>query len=433
MKHIFFWGIFFVFLALPILATSAAPISGDFFFEIGLEPQSLSDGEVSKVDGVVIDAEMSLRLSLSVSGFDLTNWTVFSLKGLEYEALILTLKSPLTVRNITIFAPNILEVAGDLLWTVTRAAPDPGGLTGLPLRLFIHELASPLDLSKLLNPVLDNAIVFRKDILEFELTLGVLLARLSVLIANVSATAAPDFRAGMILSVAGQTPTGTSIEATTYFGARQGFECFGECKLIERFYQGYLVEAFGIQQEALIIRNLQIAGIVNDIELVIDLANSLTKPVSKFDWELKGKIFESLGFAQRFRIDIGPTLGQAFMQSQLVYGQTQLSIELIDNDTSTIDFPIRQLTFSMTLGDIRFRDILLLQATGGILHAIIIETSLEFFSFSSQTIFLGSLISNFYSERIDALYRLGSVEFKMNVLVRRDFLLFFGVGLGWHF
>lgn len=417
------------------LSLTAEPISGNLLLEIGLEPQSLSEGGASKIVSVIVDAEMTLHLSLSVSGLDLTNWTHLSLNGVEYEALILTLRasSPLVVRNITIFAPNILQVAGDLLWTVALAAPDPGGLTGLALRLFIHKLAPPLELSNLLGSVLDKALVFRKDIFELELTTGSLISRLSILLANVSAETTPDFRAGLVMSLAGKTPSGLYLESITYLGARQGFSCFGECKLFERWQEGYAADVFGFQQEALIARNLQIGGIANDVELVIDLANVLTRPFSKFDWQLKGKFFETLGFVQRFRFDLGPTLGQALIQSQLEYAQTQLSIELIDNDTSTIDFPIRQLTLAMTLGEFHFRDILLLQATGGLVHAIILETNLEFFSFSAQTIFLGSLFSDFYSERIEALYRFGFIEFKMNVLVRRDSLLYFGVGLGWHF
>jgi hypothetical protein len=57
--------------------------------------------------------------------------------------------------------PNIIEVDDDPFWTIQFAQPDPG-LVGVPLRMFIDELASPLDLSKLLAPTVDDPLQFRK-------------------------------------------------------------------------------------------------------------------------------------------------------------------------------------------------------------------------------------------------------------------------------
>jgi hypothetical protein len=76
---------------------------------------------------------------------------------------------------------------------------------------------------------------------------------------------------------------------------------------------------------------------------------------------------------------------------------------------------------------------ILIQPAGGLLHIIAIDTAMDIFIFSSQTIFLGGIVTNFYSQRVDVTYRLGQTDLKMGVLVRRDFLLFFGVGIGWHF
>ncbi|MBI1742913.1 hypothetical protein HYR54_07580 [Candidatus Acetothermia bacterium] len=412
----------------------AAPFSGEITVDLGLEPESLGE---NKVDGFFADIESTVRLTFSFSGLDLTSLSVFSLKGLEFQALTLAASTPITLRNITIFAPNVLEVADDLFWTVTQANPDPGGLVGLPLRLFIHELASPIDLARLLGPSLDGFSVFRKNIIEAELVFAGFLLRADALMANTGSASAPNLHPALIVGLSGQMSTGTLIEAATYFGARQGFQCYGECKEPERFWQGRVMPDFRIEQEKLLIRHLSVAGLIHNFEIVFDLGTPLVPMlpgISRVDWELVAKLFGgNLELRQRFLFssELGPA--QLLIHSEFGIRNTHLALDLMDDDLAIPDFPIRQITFSTTLGGVSVRDIISVQPAGGLLHAILIETAIDIFTFSSQTIFLGGIVTNFYSQRVDVLYHLGQIDLKMNVIVRRDFLLFFGVGVAWHF
>jgi hypothetical protein len=413
---------------------SAGPVTGQLTIDVGLEPESIGE---SKVDGFFVDIESTALVTLSVSGLDLTNLSVFSLMGLEFEAFTVSANLPITLRDTILFAPNVLEVADDLLWTVTFADPDPGGLVGLPLRFFIHELASPLDLSKLLGATLEAPLVFRKNILESELAFSGVVLRLSLLMANLGSAGLPDIKTGFVFAMLGQTPGGMTVESATYLGARQGFQCYGECKEVERFWQGRVMPDFRIEQEKLFIRRLTLAGIIHNVEIVFDLgaaAIPIAPGISKFDWELIGGLFDGLvELRQRFLFSSELSPAQALIHSELRIQTTRLAVDLIDDDTAILDFPIRQVTFATVLGGVRLKDVVLFQPAGGLLHAIVLESAGEVFDFSSQTIFLGGLVTNFYSQRMDALYHMGQIDLKTSVLVRRDFLLFFGLGLVWRF
>jgi hypothetical protein len=416
------------------ISVRAAPFSGDISVYLGLEPESFGE---NKVDGFFADIESVARLTFSFSGLEMTSLSVFSLKGLEFQALTLAASTPILMRAITIFSPNVLEVADDLLWTVAVADPDPGGLVSLPLRLFIHELASPIDLARVLGPTLNGSSIFRKTILETELAFSGISLRGTFLIANIGSVSTPNLRPGLVIALAGQMTSGVILEAATYFGARQGFECYGECKEPERFWQGRVMPDFRIEQEKLVIRNFNLGGLIHSFEIVFDLGTSavpFTPGVSKVDWEFLAKFLGGyLELKQRFLFfsELGPA--QILVRSELGINKTRLALDLMDDDLAIPDFPIRQLTFSTVLGHVSLRDIISIQPIGGLLHAIMIDTVIDIFSFSSQTVFLGGVITNFYSQRVDLTYHLGQTAINLSVLVRRDFLLFFGVGIGWNF
>lgn len=62
--------------------------------------------------------------------------------------------------------------------------------------------------------------------------------------------------------IEGQTVSGLLVRSETWLGARQGLECFGECKPLERLYGGIVVEDFQFQEEKLFIKNLTVAGVI---------------------------------------------------------------------------------------------------------------------------------------------------------------------------
>jgi hypothetical protein len=133
---------------------------------------------------------------------------------------------------------------------------------------------------------LTPALTFRKKVAEVTLSIAGLTLGLRALFGNFGTSSAPDFRAGLVLILAGQTVSGITVRSETWVGARQGFECFGECKPASRL--GFITSTFapvpslgGIvgrsipfdpQEEKLFITGLTLAGIRNDIvmEFVLD-------------------------------------------------------------------------------------------------------------------------------------------------------------------
>jgi hypothetical protein len=92
----------------------------------------------------------------------------------------------------------------------------------------------------------------------------------------------------LVLILAGQTVSGITVRSETWVGARQGFECFGECKPASRL--GFIATTFapvpslgGVvgpsipfepQEEKLFITGLTLAGIRNDIAMEFVLAGA---------------------------------------------------------------------------------------------------------------------------------------------------------------
>jgi hypothetical protein len=92
----------------------------------------------------------------------------------------------------------------------------------------------------------------------------------------------------LVLILAGQTVSGITVRSETWVGARQGFECFGECKPASRL--GFIISTFapvpslgGIvgrnipfepQEEKLFITGLTLAGIRNDIAMEFVLSGA---------------------------------------------------------------------------------------------------------------------------------------------------------------
>jgi hypothetical protein len=65
----------------------------------------------------------------------------------------------------------------------------------------------------------------------------------------------------------GKTVSGVGVRGELWLGAKQGLECFGECKPLERFFNAKVTGgAFNnVEEEKLFLTNVVIAGIRNDL------------------------------------------------------------------------------------------------------------------------------------------------------------------------
>lgn len=413
----------------PGLTMLAGPISGQGMVSVFFEPAN--PGE-SKLDQIAMDVETGLRVQMAVGEISLSSISLFSFKGAEFQAFELLAGTAISMRHVGIFAPNILEVAADPFWTVRKAVPElpgcpPGCLTGLPLRMFLDELASPLDLSKMLDPTLNEPLQFRKLISQLGLELAGLKFSVTLLIANWGSPTTPSFETGVIFEVGGLTVGGLEVLAQTYIGARQGWECFGECKPWERFFEGQVVSGFDFQEEKLIVRNLRIAGMTFGFELVFDFAGVGFSQLAIF---ARGSI---LGLLIQQELVFDNQANPAFLRLSWTvrWGEALLTLELIDPNGGSLDLPMKRFGLLVEWGAITFRNELVLQNPLGLLHLIEITAELEPFKLRSQTAFLGGLVNGFYSQKVRTEWLIiaeGSwaASAGIEAQMRREYLLYVG-------
>jgi hypothetical protein len=421
----------FVYIALVVLSqlitwnselrtVLAAPISGEITVTTFFEP--VNQGQ-TKIDQINVDAETTLRVSLFISGLALTSTSVFSFKGAEFQAFELIAGMAISFRNVLIFAPNIIEVDDDPFWTIQFAQPDPG-LVGVPLRMFIDELASPLDLARLLAPTVDDPLQFRKLISQMAINFWGVRFSVTMLIANLGTVNQPSFQSGLIFEAGGVTVGGAEVIALTYLGARQGWECFGECKSLERYFEGRVVPDFEFQEEKLIIRNLTLAGVTLGAEIAFDFT---TITLSQIILSLRVSV---MGAVIQQKIVLNDLATPSFVSFgwTVQLGDGLFEIEFIDPN-GLFQFPAKRLSFFVQWEAISFKDELFLQDPLGLLHTIEVAAEFEPFRFRSQTAFLGGLINGFYNQKIEASWGmvgpgtwawLASVE----VQLRREYLLY---------
>ncbi len=323
----------------------AAPITGSFGIDIIFYPQNVDGGPQSKIDQILVKFEADLILTLSISGVELTSTTLFTFKGLEVQLFSVgAVVGPMNLSLILAFAPSIYEFEefrtgiASRTYCLRTSAPyvdvrdgagNPGYSTCAYLETALltpgirnHPVFSPgFTLSWLgiflSSPAVQNLIMghwadglnadhiwddpnvpgvssglsmleppltFRKKVAEVTLSIAGLTLGLRALFANLGSATTPAFESGFVLILAGQTVSGISVRSETWFGARQGFECFGECKPISRI--GFTMSAFapypaggGIvvpgldpQEEKLFITGLTLAGVRHTIVLEFVLA-----------------------------------------------------------------------------------------------------------------------------------------------------------------
>ncbi len=398
----------------------AAPVSGEVNVALFFEP--LNPGQ-TKIDQINVDAETTLQLGLFISGLALTSTSVFSFKGAEFQAFEMYAGMVISFRNVLIFAPNILEVDDDPFWTIQFAQPDPG-LVGVPLRMFIDELASPLDLAKLLAPTVDDPLQFRKLISQMAVNFWGVRFSVTMLIANFGTANVPDFQSGLIFEAGGVTLGGAEVIAQTYLGARQGWECFGECKALERYFEGRVVPSFEFQEEKLIIRNLTIAGVTFGAEFAFDFT---TIELSQIVLSLRIAV---LGAVVQQKIVLNDLATPSFVSFgwTVQLGEGIFEIEFIDPN-GLFQFPAKRLSFFVQWEAISFKDELVVQDPVGLLHTMEVTAEFDPFRFRSQTAFLGGLINGFYNQKVEMSWGMvgpGTWAWLVSVeaQLRREYLLY---------
>lgn len=398
----------------------AAPVLGEVNVAIFFEPLNPSQ---TKIDQINVDAETTLQLGLFISGLALTSTSVFSFKGAEFQAFELYAGMVISFRNVVIFAPNILEVDDDPFWTIQFAQPDPG-LVGVPLRMFIDELASPLDLAKLLAPTVDDPLQFRKLISQMAVNVWGVRFSVTMLIANFGTVNAPDFQSGLIFEAGGRTLGGAEVISQLYIGARQGWECFGECKALERYFEGRVVPGFEFQEEKLIIRNLTIAGVTFGAEFAFDFT---TLELSHIVLSVRISV---LGVIIQQKIVLNDLATPSFVSFgwTVQLGEGVFEIEFIDPN-GLFQFPAKRLSFFVQWEAISFKDELVVQDPVGLLHTIEVSAEFDPFRFRSQTAFLGGLINGFYNQKVEMSWGIAGPGtwawlVSLEAQLRREYLLY---------
>lgn len=318
---------------------AAAPITGSFGIDIVFHPANANAGNYEKLDQILVKFEADLVLALSISGVELTSTSLFTFKGVEVQ--LFSVKADVGPANLSIilaFAPSIYEFeelrtgTASRTYCVRTSAPyvdyDPAGpFTGYsgcaygtnagiygdphlgswtffsifldypviqnlllgrwadgqnPLHAWDDPATLPLESLSMLTPVL----TFRKKVAEVTLNIAGLTLGLRALFANLGSAATPAFESGFVLILAGSTVSGITVRSETWFGARQGFECFGECKPLSRIGftmstfaplpagGGIVVSGLNPEEEKLFINGLTLAGVRSNIAIEFILAGS---------------------------------------------------------------------------------------------------------------------------------------------------------------
>lgn len=276
---------------------NAAPISGSFGIDIVFYPQG---PVINKVDLIDMKFEADLILTLSISGLDITSTTVFTFLGVEFQSFVISATvGALTIKDTIIFSPTFFEFEetrdqyGRLRWCLQDSLPvflatDPArcqfparisGYIADPVfgnvyfyEIFLgywHPLVQNLVLARWLDPTnaLNNVIRFRKKIADLSLNIAGLVLNVKALFANVSPLPAGyTLRSGLVLSMEGKTVSGVGVRGELWLGAKQGLECFGECKPLERFFNQMITGGGfnNVEEEKIFLNNVVIAGVRHD-------------------------------------------------------------------------------------------------------------------------------------------------------------------------
>jgi hypothetical protein len=442
--------------SLIALSASAAPVSGSLTVDIVIAPACAdlipnNATACDKIDDTIVKIEADIALTLSVSGLDISSLTVFTFKGVESQVFTITgTIGAMTFRDMFIFSPSLVEIefTRDPITLATRYCINydtPGDLTppfldcpsaDLILYGLIEDVGMyhPAVANLILGVYFDNAgmldasLELAKKIVDISINIAGLTLMTRALFANFSTGAnitADSWYTGIVLGLEGQTVSGITLRSETWFGARQGLECWGECKPIERNYGGKVVTNFSAQEEKIFIRNLVLAGITNNfrVEFKFDQGPSIPSGLTYVEWNarftllplnlnlsntlrLNGNFlpqFDALVFAYKFG-DMSVTA--IFYAYVSVVGQWEAQLaEFI----TTFDPPGATITSDLILCK---ETVFVGSCLAGVLeHDIYLAASMGDVSINMRAIFYG-LVTNFQELWVDIAFRVNTVTLK---------------------
>jgi hypothetical protein len=456
------------------LSTLAAPVSGSAIVDIVFFPAEQcklsSNGRSwvctpgTKIDKIAMKLETNLILTLSVSGVDITSNSVFTFKGLEFQSFVATgTVGALAFRTQLIFAPNIVEVQsgrdafGGTIYCISVSDPSSiaGGAFNCPYAgstwyslvegSYIHPVVANLFLAALFDAAghLDPALTFRKKIVDLSLSLAGVTIGLRGMFANLGSAQTPAWRMGIVASVEGRTVSGIAVRAETWIGARQGLECFGECKPLERIRGGMIEDQFVVYEEKIFIRNLKIAGVTLGawFELVffdpgpgqtmglsfIQLAQAFT--LAPFNLTINNAIYVQ-----------GPALSivQDVITTQLKVSDISVTTSFYARPavTGALDIYFAQLTLTFDPPGVKITDVLTpcldenvcTKPEGLLDHKLALSTAIGDVSLDIG-LYLTGLVTGFYQAIVDVGWRVGNVAIKSSSVIGVNVLLGQKIGL----
>jgi hypothetical protein len=454
------------------LPAQAAPVSGSATLDIVFQPAGpkarpifyeCGPEEACKIDKILVKLEADLVLTLSVSGVDITSTSVFTFKGLEFQSFTFTgTVGALAFRSVLIFAPNIVEVQlvrdafGRARYCIN--ASDPGGLPFSPcpdpddaLWFLLeeeiigdpfHPVVANLRLADIFDTAghLDPALTFRKKIAELSLALAGLTIGLRGLFANTGSAQTPDWNFGVVASVEGQTVSGIIIRGESWIGARQGVECFAECKPLEIVRGGKVETDFIIYEEKIFIRNLKLAGITWGARLEFTFADAPSYLIGLSFLQLTQDFaLAPFGLTVNNVINIQPdpvtnalTIVQDVITTSVKVGDVSVLAQFVIRPAVTGSFDIFFATLISTFDapGVKVTDILVpcidenvcLLPDGLLDHNLILSTSVGDVTLDIR-LYLSGLFRGFYQAIIEVGWQLGNVTIRSSSVIGVDALL----------
>ena len=488
------WDYFLAFFIVTVgvsvaveVSFSAAPLAGSFQVDLVIHSKTCGvdedgdtfvdedppngidddgDGRVDedgcfKVDDVVMKFEADLILQTAISGLEFGSATVFTFKGLEFQAFTLsTTIGALSLKDTFVFAPSIVEIEyvrtnstltlrycvnASASGTVTPpflSCPTPDSLLYWLMEDVgrFHPAVANLRLAQIFDAqgMLDASLAFRKKIIELTLNIAGLTLNSRALFANLGDVGTPSFSMGIIAAIEGQTVSGLTARAESWIGTRQGLECFSECKPLERIYGGKVVPSFMLQEEKLFLRNLTIAGVIFDLRAEFQFftqpGSSCPNPgICYIEINSRARL-QPLNLNISNLLRLGPDLNPRFdrFQAQLKFGDLSvtaiLHYYLGNNGTweppfveiiSTFDPPGFTVTSDLRIcAESLFKT--LCGITSGILqHDIYFSATTGNFTWSARAIFWG-LINGFSQLWVNLSWQAGQVIFTGSVVLATD-------------
>jgi hypothetical protein len=286
--------------------------------------------------------------------------------------------------------------------------------------------------------MLDAPLELAKKIVDLSINIAGLTVSLRALFANFSTgtqTTNDIWNTGLVLGFEGQTVSGITVRSETWFGARQGLECWGECKPLERNYGGKVVTAFGAQEEKLFIRNLVFAGITNNfrVEFKFGQASPTNNGLTYVEWNMR-YLLAPLNLRINNTLRLNGNLDPRFDFTIFSYKYGDMSVTAVWYYylSSTGDWSLTLAEFVTTFdppGATVTSDLILCTETlfagscvAGVLeHDIYISAAVGSLTFDMYMVLFG-LFSGFAELWVDVGWKVGNVNLKTSLVFSTDYV-----------